>query len=189
MCIFECWQTPKPLQNQEPTVSASYKRSPLQNQEPALSISLQALRLSKKMVLANPRGSWQWSGNFWRYQFPSAGQKGQKSSVQPSSNGSWFCPMRCLISTPTELFPRIHRTGCAAGINRLQSGEPRNAPQHQRSDARHRCLEPNHQFSSERIIQKQTVKRYKEAEFQILTSESRWDDSLWQRRVPSVYQL
>ena len=56
MCIFECWETPKPLQNHEPTVSASYKRSPLQNQEPALSISLQALRLSKKMVLANPGG-------------------------------------------------------------------------------------------------------------------------------------
>ena len=56
MCIFECWQTPKPLQNQEPTVSASYKRSPLQNQEPALSIFLQALRLSKKWFWRTPGG-------------------------------------------------------------------------------------------------------------------------------------
>ena len=27
--------------------------------------------------------------------------EGSTSSVQPSSNGSWFCPMRCLISTPS----------------------------------------------------------------------------------------
>ena len=33
-------------------------------------------------------------------QFPSAGQKGQKD-CSPSSNGSWFCPMMCLILTPS----------------------------------------------------------------------------------------
>ena len=27
--------------------------------------------------------------------------EGSKSSVQPSSNGSWFCPMRCLTLTPS----------------------------------------------------------------------------------------
>ena len=27
--------------------------------------------------------------------------EGSKSSVQPSSNGSWFCPMMCLILTPS----------------------------------------------------------------------------------------
>ena len=51
-------ETLKPLQNEEPTVSAML---PLENQEPVIAynrISLQALRLSKKMVLADPRGSW-----------------------------------------------------------------------------------------------------------------------------------
>jgi hypothetical protein len=116
--------------------------------------------------------------------------------------------MMCLILTPS-FFLGSTGTGCAAGMNRLQSDEPRNAPsvtetcnQHHWSDARHRCLEPNHQFSSERIIWKQAVKRCKEAQFQIFTywvsrswrvhwsiSESGWDDSLWQRRVPSVCQL
>ena len=122
--------------------------------------------------------------------------EGSESSVQPSSNGSWFWPMMCLILTPSFF---LGSTGqCAAGINRLQSDEPRNAPsvtktcnQHHWSDARHRCLEPSYQFSSERIIWKQTVKRYKEAEFQILTSESGWDDSLFvektsTKRVPTV---
>ena len=74
-----------------------------------------------------------------------------------------------MLNLDAELFPRIHWTGCAAGINRLQSGEPRNAPQHQRSDAPHRCLEPSYQFSSEPHHTETNREKKKKAQFQIFT--------------------
>ena len=56
ICIFECWQTPTPLQNEEPTVSAIYKMFPLQNQEPVIAYPCRHIGCPKKMVLADPRG-------------------------------------------------------------------------------------------------------------------------------------
>ena len=56
MCILECWQTPKPLQNQEPTVSANYKMFPLQNQEPAFAYPCRHLGCPKKWFWRTPAG-------------------------------------------------------------------------------------------------------------------------------------
>ena len=141
--------------------------------------------------------------------------EGSKSSVQPSSNGSWVLS-NDVFNLDAELFPRIHWTGCAAGINRLQSDEPRNAPsvtetcnQHHWSDARHRCLEPNHQFSSGasydmEMDREKIKKRHKFRSWLIgasrswrvhwSISESGWDDSLFvektsSKRVPTVAAL
>ena len=53
MCIFECWQTPKPLQNEEPTVSAIYnmhQNAPTTKSGTCPCTPLQALRLSKKWL-------------------------------------------------------------------------------------------------------------------------------------------
>ena len=56
MCILECWQTPKPLQNQEPEVSANYKMFPLQNQEPAFAYPCRHLGCPKKWFWRTPAG-------------------------------------------------------------------------------------------------------------------------------------
>ena len=56
MCILECWHTPKPLQNQEPTVSANYKMFPLQNQEPAFAYPCRHLGCPKKWFWRTPAG-------------------------------------------------------------------------------------------------------------------------------------
>ena len=56
MCIFECWQTPKPLQNEKPTVSAIYKMLPLQNQEPVIAYPCRHIGCQKKGFWQTPRG-------------------------------------------------------------------------------------------------------------------------------------
>ena len=56
ICIFECWQTSKPLQNEEPTVSAIYKMFPLQNQEPVIAYPCRHIGCPKKWFWRTPRG-------------------------------------------------------------------------------------------------------------------------------------
>ena len=48
ICIFQCWQTPKPLHNEEPTVSVIYKMLPLQNQEPVIAYPCTHIGCQKK---------------------------------------------------------------------------------------------------------------------------------------------
>ena len=55
ICMFECWQTPKPLQNEEPTVLAIYKMLPLQNQEPIIAYPCRHIGCPKKWFWRTPR--------------------------------------------------------------------------------------------------------------------------------------
>ena len=102
--------------------------------------------------------------------------EGSESSVRLSSNGSWFCPMMCLILTPS-FFLGSTGQGVQQAVTGCSQMNPEMPLLWQRlatsiREAMHVtgvCLEPSYQFSSERIIRKRTVKRKKEAQFQILT--------------------
>ena len=99
MCILECLHTSKPLQNQEPTVSANYKMFPLQNQEPAFAYPCRHLGCPKKWFWRTPAGPDNgvefFGGIFFGIclmRFPELSWSGQR--LTPSHHISSECPFQ-----------------------------------------------------------------------------------------------
>ena len=119
--------------------------------------------------------------------------EGSKSSVQPSSNGSWFCPMMCLILTPSFF---LGSTG--QGVQQASTGCSQMNPEMpllwQRlatsiREAMHVTGAWN-QITNLASYGNEPWKDIKRHNFRSwLRNLDKMTHCLWKRQVPSVYQL